>query len=86
MKLHKRKISNIYKLVLQFYRFLKYVGYGNVLSVYTLNKETTTIKLGVKPISFTEIKPTKFSTDKIVYGPYENTKPFAKVNKDYHSL
>lgn len=64
-----------------FYRFVKYTGFGNVLSVYDINKQTTTIKTGTKPISFTEIKPSKFSSEKIVYGPYENIKLLVKVGQ-----
>ncbi|KAL3093195.1 hypothetical protein niasHT_022645 [Heterodera trifolii] len=54
-------------------------GTANVLSAYPVMKENCVYKIGSsKPISFTEIAPSKHSQEKISYGPYENTKAYAK--------
>ncbi|KAI1726427.1 ribophorin I domain-containing protein [Ditylenchus destructor] len=60
-------------------QFVKYNGFGNVLSAYIMDKETTNFKVGnTKPISFTELNPSKYATDKVTYGPYEKQKPFVQ--------
>ncbi|KAI1732893.1 ribophorin I domain-containing protein [Ditylenchus destructor] len=60
-------------------QFVKYNGFGNVLSAYAMEKETTNFKVGnTKPISFTELSPSKYATDKVTYGAYEKQKPFVQ--------
>lgn len=60
-----------------------YSGIANVLSAYPVLKESCVYKVGpTKPISFTEVAPSKHATDKVTYGPYENTKPYTKVRKN----
>lgn len=49
------------------------------MSAYKINKETTNVKTGAKPLSYSEVNPVKYVNEKIVYGPYENNKPFVKV-------
>ncbi len=57
-----------------------YGGLANVASAYKVEKETSNFKIGTtKPVSFTELAPSKFFSDKLTYGPYENVKPFTQV-------
>jgi hypothetical protein len=61
-------------------RLVLYSGYANILSVYQIMKETCSYKIGgTKPLSFTEVAPNKYTVDKIVYGPYENSPAYMKV-------
>jgi len=62
-----------------------YTGHANLLSAYPVEKETNILKVGsTKPVSFTEQSPSKWSSEKLTYGPYENLKPFTKKEITLH--
>ena len=64
-------------------RLVLYSGHAHALSAYRVEKETSTFKVGLaKPLSFTDVAgASKFSGDKVTYGPFEDVKPFTQVEK-----
>ena len=58
-----------------------YNGYANVLSPFVIGTQMTTVVLSkTKPISFTEMSPSKYSNGQIEYGPYQNIHAYTKVS------
>lgn len=64
-------------------RLVLYSGHANAPSAYRVEKETSSFKVGsTKPQSFTDLSGvSKFSGDKVAYGPFEDVKPFTQVEK-----
>jgi hypothetical protein len=61
-------------------RLVLYNGHGNVPAAYAIATESVTVKTGkTKPVSFTEVSPTKWTTGQLSYGPYEKSAPYTKV-------
>jgi len=60
-------------------------GNAYIFSPYSITKQTTTITTGTKNLeSFTKVKPSSQSDSKLVYGPYENVKPFSVESISVH--
>ncbi|KAI6206059.1 Dolichyl-diphosphooligosaccharide--protein glycosyltransferase subunit 1 [Aphelenchoides besseyi] len=57
-------------------QFMVYDGNAYLNSPYTVDKQTTSVKVGsVKVIDFTPIDPAKHQSDSIKYGPYSKIAP-----------
>ncbi|KAI6174172.1 Dolichyl-diphosphooligosaccharide--protein glycosyltransferase subunit 1 [Aphelenchoides besseyi] len=57
-------------------QFMVYDGNAYLSSPYTVDKQTTSVKVGsVKVIDFTPIDPAKHQSDSIKYGPYSKIAP-----------
>ena len=62
-----------------------YYGFANVPSAYPVVKETCAYKIGsTKPMDYTKVEPSKFAGDKVTYGPYESSQPYAKKYISIH--
>jgi hypothetical protein len=59
---------------------MRFNGNAYVESPYTLERQSTSVKVGsVKIVDFTAADPSAKQTDAVKYGPYSKIAPFTKV-------